>query len=114
MPYDNIRSSVVLGLRRYSIIDELQNSMPTFALLSYFFCQATDPRINSATAVLRGLLYMLVHQQSSFASYIRKKYDQAGRALVEDENAWIALTEIFVDVLQDPSLSKTCLIIDAC
>ena len=43
------------------IIDELPHSMPKGALLSYFFCQATDSSINSATAVLRGLLYMLVH-----------------------------------------------------
>jgi hypothetical protein len=33
------------------IINELQSSMPQSALLSYFFCQATDVRINSATAV---------------------------------------------------------------
>jgi hypothetical protein len=95
------------------IIDELQKSMPPSALLSYFFCQATDSRINSATAVLRGLLYMLVRQQPSLASHIRKKYDQAGKALFEDANAWIALTEIWVDVLQDPRLSETSLIIDA-
>jgi hypothetical protein len=95
------------------IIDELQKSMSTSALLSYFFCQATDSRINSATAVLRGLLYMLVHQQPSLTSHIRKKYDQTGKALFEDANAWTALTEIFGAVLQDPTLSKACLIIDA-
>jgi hypothetical protein len=95
------------------IIDELQKSLPASALLSYFFCQATDSRINSATAVLRGLLYMLVHQQPSLALHIRKKYDQTGKSLFEDVNAWTALTEIFADILQDPSLSKICLIIDA-
>ena len=30
------------------------------SVLSYFFCQATDARINNATAVLRGLIYMLI------------------------------------------------------
>jgi hypothetical protein len=29
-------------------------------LLSFFFCQSTDSRINNATAVLRGLIYLLV------------------------------------------------------
>jgi hypothetical protein len=43
------------------ITSELRNSTPRSTLLSYFFCQATDSRINNATAVLRGLLYMLVH-----------------------------------------------------
>jgi len=27
--------------------------------LAYFFCQATDSRINNAIAVLRGLIYLL-------------------------------------------------------
>jgi hypothetical protein len=95
------------------IIDELQNALSKAAFVAYFFCQATDTRINSATAVLRGLLYMLVSQQPSLISHIRTKYDRAGKALFEDANAWIALTEIFVDVLQDSSLRTTYLVIDA-
>jgi hypothetical protein len=97
------------------IIDWLQipKSIPKTALLSYFFCQATDSRINSATAVLRGLLYMLITQQPSLVSHVFKRHDHAGRTLFEDANAWIALTEIFVDILRDPRLSTTYLIIDA-
>ncbi|KAF7506453.1 hypothetical protein GJ744_011703 [Endocarpon pusillum] len=95
------------------IIDELHNSTPRSTLLSYFFCQATDQRINSATTMLRGLLYMLVHQQPSLMSHVRKKHDHAGRSLFEDVNAWVALTEIFADVLRDVSLSTAYLIIDA-
>jgi hypothetical protein len=95
------------------VINELQVSIPQTAFLSYFFCQATDSRINSATAVLRGLLYMLMHRQPSLASHVRKKHDYAGKSLFEDANAWVALSEIFADVLQDASLSTTYLIIDA-
>ena len=29
--------------------------------LAYFFCQATDSRINNATIVLRGLIYLLAN-----------------------------------------------------
>ncbi|KAF2820928.1 HET-domain-containing protein [Ophiobolus disseminans] len=94
------------------IINELQKATND-ATVSHFFCQATDSRLNSATAVLRGLLYMLVVQQPSLISHLRKKHDYAGKSLFEDANAWIALTEIFVDVLRDPSLRPTCLIIDA-
>ncbi|KAL5388801.1 hypothetical protein DPSP01_002906 [Paraphaeosphaeria sporulosa] len=95
------------------IINELHNTLPRNALLAYFFCQATDPRINSATAVLRGLLYMLVSQQPSLVSHIRNRYDHAGKALFEDANAWVALTEMFANVLQDPQLRTTYLVIDA-
>jgi NACHT domain len=82
-------------------------------LLSYFFCQATDSRINNATAVLRGLLYLLVNQQPSLDWHIRKKHDHVGKALFEDANAWVALSELFTDILQDPSLNSTYLIVDA-
>ena len=95
------------------IVDELSKSMAKTDLLSYFFCQATDFRINNATAVLRGLLYLLVNQQPSLVSHIRKKHDHAGKALFEDVNAWVALSEIFSDILQDPSLNSTYLIVDA-
>jgi len=69
------------------IINELKKSMVKTHLLSYFFCQATDSRINSATAVLRGLMYLLVDQQPLLVSHIRKKHDHAGKALFEDANA---------------------------
>lgn len=95
------------------IIDKLRESMAGTDLLSYFFCQATDSRINNATAVLRGLLYLLVDQQPSLLSYIRKKYDHARKTLFTDANAWVALSEIFTNILQDPSLNNTYLIIDA-
>ncbi|KAJ8115727.1 hypothetical protein OPT61_g2688 [Boeremia exigua] len=95
------------------ITDELRNSTPKSTLLSYFFCQATDSHTNSATAVLRGLLFMLVHQQPSLVSHVRRKYDHAGKSLFEDANAWVALTEIFANLLRDTSLSATYLVIDA-
>ena len=95
------------------IINELEKSIAKSGLLSYFFCQATDSRINNATAVLRGLIYMLVGQQPSLISHVRKKYDHAGKGLFEDANTWVALAEIFTDILQDPNLNTTYVIIDA-
>jgi hypothetical protein len=95
------------------IIDELNKSVNETVLLSYFFCQATDSRINNATAVLRSLIYLLIDQRPSLVSHVRKKYDQAGKSLFEDTNTWVALSEIFTNILQDPSLDITYLIIDA-
>ena len=95
------------------IVDELEKSAAETGLLSYFFCQGTDSRINNATAVLRGLLYLLVDQQSSLISHVRKKYDHAGKAVFDNANSWVALSEIFTNILQDPSLKSTYLVIDA-
>ena len=95
------------------IINELKKSTVKTGLLSFFFCEGTDMRINNAMAVLRGLIYLLIDQQPSLIRYIREKYDHADKELFEDTNAWIALSGIFVNILQDPSLKNAYLIIDA-
>ncbi|KAK6591463.1 vegetative incompatibility protein het-e-1, partial [Botrytis cinerea] len=95
------------------VINELEKSKAKSVLLSHFFCQATDSRINYATAVLRGLIYLLVDQQRSLISHIRTKYDESGKSLFEDANAWVVLSKIFIDILQDPSLDFVYLIVDA-
>ncbi|RDW62302.1 hypothetical protein BP6252_11735 [Coleophoma cylindrospora] len=95
------------------IINELKKSITRPALLSYFFCQATDFRINNATAVLRGLMYSLVNQQPSLISCLRPKYDRAGKACFEDTNAWNTLSEALTNILRDPRADSIYLIIDA-
>jgi hypothetical protein len=99
-------------LDKMSPLTRLRNKEST-TLLSYFFCQATDSRINNAAAVLRGLIYLLIDQQPSLVSHVQKKYNHAGKALFEDANAWVALSEIFTSILQNPSLKRTYLIVDA-
>ncbi|USP74162.1 hypothetical protein yc1106_01436 [Curvularia clavata] len=95
------------------IINEIQKTTRHNETVAYFFCQATDSRINNAVAVLRGLLYMLVTQQPLLASHIQKQHECAGKQLFEDANAWVALRDIFTDILQDPSLGRTYLVVDA-
>ena len=95
------------------IIDELNKDSSANKLLSYFFCQATDSRINTATAVLRGLIYLLVDQCPSLISHVRKQYDRAGRSVFEDANAWVALFDMFANMIQDPRLENAYLIVDA-
>lgn len=93
------------------IIDEL--SKEPGLNVAYFFCQATDKRINTGTAVLRGLLFLLCKQQHSLISHIRKKYDDAGGKLFEDTNSWFALSAILDSILGDSALRPTYLIVDA-
>lgn len=95
------------------IIDEIQGEGSSTEPLSYFFCQATDSRINTATAVLRGLIYLLIKQCPSLISHVRARYDQAGRDLFKDTNAWVALSDIFANITQDPKGENAYLIVDA-
>ncbi|KAL2137517.1 hypothetical protein VTI28DRAFT_9259 [Corynascus sepedonium] len=94
------------------IIDELKPTSDS-SLLSFFFCQATDASLNNATAVLRGLIFLLIDQQPSLISYVQEKYDATGNPIFRDRNAWVALSEVFTNILKDPTLPPTRLIIDA-
>jgi hypothetical protein len=99
------------------IIDELSpvtklGNKEEIELLSYFFCQAADGRINNAIAVLRGLIFLLVKQQPSLITHIRESYDDAGKRLFEDTNSWFALSRIFKAILLDSSLKSAYIAID--
>ncbi|KAF5968932.1 hypothetical protein FBULB1_10498 [Fusarium bulbicola] len=93
------------------LINELEKEQSN--ILSYFFCQATEARLSNATAVLRGLIYLLLAQCPPLFSYIEEKYDHAGKQLFEDVNTWQALSKIFMAMLEDPILDGILLVIDA-
>lgn len=94
------------------LIDEL-DVPTTSAALSFFFCQATDLRINNATSVLRGLMYILIKQQPNLIRHIQESYRDTGKQLFEDVNAWPALSRIFLNMIEDPRLEKCYLCVDA-
>lgn len=98
------------------IINELDAAISSgqdCRLLSYFFCQATDVRINSATSVLRGLIYKVAQQQPALLDHVREKYDHSGDQLFQDTNAWQAMSKISNAILKDSRLPATYFIIDA-
>ncbi|KAF6789325.1 nacht and wd domain protein [Colletotrichum sojae] len=80
------------------IIDELeeQKKEPVF-----FFCQATDGRLNTANAVLRGLLYMLLKRRPSLLKYVREEHKHAGKQLFEDANGWDSMCKILASMLAE-------------
>ncbi|KAJ5793677.1 hypothetical protein N7457_000276 [Penicillium paradoxum] len=96
------------------IINELTKSAPSpKTTIAFFFCQAADARINHATAVIRGLIFMLIDQHPDLISHVRREYDTAGAKVFEDVNAWETLLAILTNILRDRSLPTTYLIIDA-
>ncbi|PHH53411.1 Vegetative incompatibility protein HET-E-1 [Ceratocystis fimbriata CBS 114723] len=92
------------------IINELEpnNSVS----LSYFFCQATNDRVNSATSVLRGLIYHLACHNPHLTRHVRDKYDY-NKDLFKSHSAWHELCGILTRMLNDPSLKNAILIVDA-
>lgn len=96
------------------IINELDK--PTTAsegrLLSYFFCEGTNKDRNNATAVLRGLIYMLIDKEFGLIKHLRTEFDRSDR-LLEGENVFYALSAVFKTMLSDPDLTEAYLVVDA-
>ncbi|KAH8692058.1 WD40-repeat-containing domain protein [Talaromyces proteolyticus] len=80
---------------------------------AYFFCQGTDPKLNNATAVLRGLIYMLIIQQPHLISHLRQRYSTEGKRLFEGGNAFYSLSAVFENIIGDLQQPTVHLLIDA-
>ncbi|KAI8281641.1 hypothetical protein K4K59_008195 [Colletotrichum sp. SAR11_240] len=92
------------------VIDELQamGYKSTF----FFFCQATDARLNNATSVLRGLLYLILDQNPHLLKLVREKYDKAGAGIFKDVNSWDVLCQMLMSTVSHESLRNVILVID--
>jgi hypothetical protein len=82
-------------------------------LVSFFFCQSTQPELNKATSVLRGLIYLLVVQKKELMRHVRKRYEAEGSKMFEGPNAIYALRAVLSEIAHDPDLPRTLLLVDA-
>ncbi|KAF4435262.1 Vegetative incompatibility HET-E-1 [Fusarium acutatum] len=77
--------------------------------MSYFFCQAINSGLNNYTAVLKGLIYLLVIQYPPLIAHLDDKHEH-------DKDHWnskISLEGIFRKMLDDPGLGNIYLLVDA-
>jgi hypothetical protein len=97
------------------IIQELTGQLETHfdkPYLSYFFCQGTDASLNTATAVLRGLIWMLLRQEKSLIRHL-DIFKDSGSKLLEDRNVFYNLKKILQNMLEDTVARRVYLIVDA-
>ncbi|KAB8248654.1 hypothetical protein BDV35DRAFT_403213 [Aspergillus flavus] len=87
------------------IIDELSQLAAPGTNIAFFFCQASVETLDNYPAVLRGLISMLVKQQPSLMSHLSE-------ASFDGHNAWLALQNTLTNILKDPTLQSTYLLID--
>lgn len=79
----------------------------------YFFRSTGDEPLNTATAALRSLIWMLASQQWRLLSHLREAYDKHGAELFNSDTAFYLLSEVFENMLKDPRLSPVYLVVDA-
>ncbi|KAH7150884.1 quinon protein alcohol dehydrogenase-like superfamily [Fusarium sp. MPI-SDFR-AT-0072] len=77
--------------------------------ISFFFCQATNSGLNNYTAILKGLIYLLVIQHPALVAHIEDKH----RHDKDHWNSKVSLEGIFRRMLEDPALGEIYLLVDA-
>lgn len=79
--------------------------------LLYFFCDGRNSQRNTATAVLRGLLFSLIEQQPSFLKYLLPVYEDQGSDLFK-EPSFGSLWCVFENMVQDESVQTIFCVLD--
>jgi len=82
-------------------------------LLSYFFCDNKDNRHNNTIAVLRGLIYRLVHARPDLSSQFRALLEREGDQLFSSSIALRLLWRIMKEFFASPSIQRVYIVIDA-
>lgn len=94
-------------------ISEEVKKKPGQSVVSYFFCQNTDNRLNRAVSVLKGLIFMLVTQDKTLVHPLRKKYDQCGEGCFQNGSVVSMLLNVLHDILAKSSGTTIYFFIDA-
>ncbi|KAL7897312.1 WD40-repeat-containing domain protein [Trichoderma sp. TUCIM 5745] len=95
------------------IIESLEENEEAENEIAYFFCQATDSRINTATAILGGLTFYLARRKRSLLSYVKERHLSPGKPLFDGPNGWTTICDIFEAIIQDSGWSRLVLAVDA-
>lgn len=81
--------------------------------LAYFFCDNKDSRLNTGTAILRGLIYQLLCQRPELCFLLRDQYEKQKDQLFNSPNSLHSLWRIFQNITKHQSLPRVFVIIDA-
>jgi WD40 repeat protein len=103
------KTMLMIGIIK-ELVQEIQAR--SSELIAYFLCQATDPKLNNATNILRSLIYMLIRQQPYSISYLRERYETDPK-LFENGNTFYSLSMVFENMLQNSTQAVTYLLVDA-
>jgi endonuclease III len=107
------KGKTMMMLSLYSEISSRIKATGSGAVVSYFFCQSTDPRLDHAVAVLRGLIFLLVAQdKQTLLPHLREKLDET-EDLEGSSNLLYALFQMLIDLSIESKFSKVYLMIDA-
>ena len=84
-----------------ALIDQFRNEARTAHVVTFtfFLCDRDDYRRNSATAIVRGLLYHLLETHTHARRILRSEYEKQKESLTTSPNSLYALWRVFRQVV---------------
>lgn len=86
---------------------------PENHLLLYFFCDNKDNRRNTATAIMRGLLYQLFTQRPDLCHLLRSEYAKRKEQLLSAPTALHTLWHLLQVAAESQTVDRIYIVIDA-
>ncbi|KAF3912842.1 hypothetical protein AA313_de0203639 [Arthrobotrys entomopaga] len=81
-------------------LGNVRQASATNVLLTYFFCQGTDKRLNTLESIVKGLILRLSKQQDQLMRLLRNRWDAKKGRFKEDLTSWKALWDILLEMLE--------------
>ncbi|KAI1460162.1 WD40 repeat-like protein [Annulohypoxylon moriforme] len=83
--------------------------------LSFFFFDRTRARLdsNNPATALRTIIWLILVYQPDLATHLSKKADSVGRRTFNHPNDFLALSDVFFNIIEDERFVKTYIIVDS-
>ncbi|PON28298.1 hypothetical protein TGAM01_v202792 [Trichoderma gamsii] len=95
--------------KEFAVLDAVFSSTN----VAYYFCQAADHRANSATAVIRGLIFSALKSRPVLLKRIRERYGDGPKGQLDGDKALVVLCDNFETIVRDRNLTNCIYVIDA-
>jgi hypothetical protein len=102
------KTMILIGL-----IERLSPLYDASTVVTYFFCQNADYKLNTFAAIIKGLILRLVNQQKELKESLRCRWDTMNERFSEDVISWRTLWDIFLKMLEHCKCQRVYIIIDA-
>jgi ankyrin repeat protein len=86
------------------------HTTPFQSQVFFFFCDDKVTTQKDATAILRSILYQILHQNRRLIKHVKHRYEIDGPSLA---NSFPALWELFLKIIADSALGPVGIIVDA-
>lgn len=95
------------------LIERIPRPQDGSTVVTYFFCQNADYKLNTIEAIIKGLIYQLVNQQKELKESLRRRWDTANRRFDEDLTSWRVLWQVFLEMLDCCRCRRVYVVVDA-